>query len=241
MCQKRSALPRTGAGYSNDRIGASLDVIKLQQSTWGICGTVWYLFLDIRIKRWRHFDSNASKYRQLHTVIKNRLAVTFQIRQLNQAAPWRYAKLFVLDRRSVAKERRPLSQECIIVFLGGSRPQAAATGCYRAAPRGRATEPPSASRHIRVTPPAAGLRSPRCQSSAAPGSPKSINPKACIGLLPDRFQITAVLGPVEAWPGSVATAERSPCRPAFDSPCARLLSTIAGRGEETGFQAEQRN
>ena len=37
---------------------------------------------------------------------------------------------------------------------------------------------------------------------------------------------------------SEASAER---RPGLDSPCARRLPAPVGRGEETGFQAEQRN
>ena len=108
-------------------------------------------------------------------------------------------------------------------------------------PSGLATEPPSASRHVRVTAPAAGLRSPRLPIVTSTSVAKFDQPKSMHDLLPDRFQPAAVLGSVEAWPGSVATADRSPRRPAFDSPCARLLSAIAGRGKETGFQAEQRN
>ena len=148
--------------------------------------------------------------------------------------------MFVLDHRNVAKERRPLSLECISAFSGGSRPQAAATGCYRAY---RATEPAGAvsarSGHApcRATTIGSDARTqrrrprPTCLHPRAPSLP---NPWGGT-FYPTASSLQPCSGLSRHGLEACEPVERLEHRPAFDSPCARLLSAIAGRGEETGL------
>ena len=58
---------------------------------------------------------------------------------------------------------------------------------------------------------------------------------------PDRIERAAVLGAVKVWPGKRRARGKFGATANLDSSCARRLCNTAGRGEETGFQVEQRN
>src|SRR5579864_5583020 len=58
---------------------------------------------------------------------------------------------------------------------------------------------------------------------------------------PDPNQRAAVLGAVKARPGNDGACGQGRATADLDSPCARRPPTSVGRGEETGFQVEQRN
>jgi hypothetical protein len=50
-----------------------------------------------------------------------------------------------------------------------------------------------------------------------------------------------VLEAVKVWPGKGGVRRKVGASANLDSSCARRLCNTAGRGEETGFQIEQRN
>ena len=58
---------------------------------------------------------------------------------------------------------------------------------------------------------------------------------------PDRIERAAVLRAVKVWPGKGRAHGKVGATANLDSSCARRLCNTAGRGEETGFQVEQRN
>jgi hypothetical protein len=58
---------------------------------------------------------------------------------------------------------------------------------------------------------------------------------------PDRIKCAAVLRAVKVWPGKGKARGKVGATANLDSSCARQLCNTAGRGEETGFQVEQRN
>jgi hypothetical protein len=58
---------------------------------------------------------------------------------------------------------------------------------------------------------------------------------------PDHNERAAVLGSIKARPGNDGARGQRRATAGLDSPCARRLPTRVGRGEETGFQVEQRN
>ncbi len=58
---------------------------------------------------------------------------------------------------------------------------------------------------------------------------------------PDRIECAAVLRAVKVWPGKGRARGKVGATANLDSSCARRLCNTAGRGEETGFQVEQRN
>src|SRR5258707_1179440 len=58
---------------------------------------------------------------------------------------------------------------------------------------------------------------------------------------PDRIECAAVLRAVKVWPGKGKARGKVGATANLDSSCARRLCNTAGRGEETGFQVEQRN
>jgi hypothetical protein len=58
---------------------------------------------------------------------------------------------------------------------------------------------------------------------------------------PDHNQRAAVLGAVKARPRNDGACGQDRATADLDSPCARRPPTHVGRGEETGFQVEQRN
>ena len=58
---------------------------------------------------------------------------------------------------------------------------------------------------------------------------------------PDRIERAAVLRAVKVWPGKGRARGKVSATANLDSSCARRLCNTAGRGEETGFQIEQRN
>ena len=58
---------------------------------------------------------------------------------------------------------------------------------------------------------------------------------------PDHNQHAVVLGAVKVWPGQGGACGKIGATANLDSSCARRLCDTAGRGEETGFQVEQRN
>ena len=58
---------------------------------------------------------------------------------------------------------------------------------------------------------------------------------------PDRIECAVVLRAVKVWPGKGGACGKVGATANLDSSCARRLCNIAGRGEETGFQIEQRN
>src|SRR5258706_1717852 len=58
---------------------------------------------------------------------------------------------------------------------------------------------------------------------------------------PDRIECAAVLRAVKVWPGKGRGRGKVGATANLDSSCARRLCNTAGRGEETGFQIEQRN
>src|ERR1700730_9983224 len=71
-----------------------------------------------------------------------------------------------------------------------------------------------------------------------PRAPKASSPRT---FHPDHNQRTAVLGAVKARPGNAGACGQARATADLDSPCARRPPTRVGRGEETGFQVEQRN
>ena len=58
---------------------------------------------------------------------------------------------------------------------------------------------------------------------------------------PDRIKQAVVLEAVKVWPGKATACRKVGATANLDSSCARRLCDTAGRGEETGFQVEQRN
>ena len=58
---------------------------------------------------------------------------------------------------------------------------------------------------------------------------------------PDRIECAVVLRAVKVWPGKGRGRGKVGATANLDSSCARRLCNTAGRGEETGFQVEQRN
>src|SRR6267142_5662711 len=58
---------------------------------------------------------------------------------------------------------------------------------------------------------------------------------------PDRTKRAVVLEAVKVWPGKGGACHEVGATANLDSSCARRLCNTAGRGEETGFQVEQRN
>ena len=58
---------------------------------------------------------------------------------------------------------------------------------------------------------------------------------------PDRIKQAVVLEAVKVWPGKATVCRKVGATANLDSSCARRLCDTAGRGEETGFQVEQRN
>jgi hypothetical protein len=58
---------------------------------------------------------------------------------------------------------------------------------------------------------------------------------------PDRTKRAVVLEAVKVWPGKGGVCRKVVATANLDSSCARRLRNTAGRGEETGFQVEQRN
>src|SRR5215470_4464630 len=58
---------------------------------------------------------------------------------------------------------------------------------------------------------------------------------------PDHIECAAVLRAVKVWPGKGRARGKVSATANLDSSCARRLCNTAGRGEETGFQVEQRN
>src|SRR4029077_5078337 len=69
-------------------------------------------------------------------------------------------------------------------------------------------------------------------------APTASSPRTCH---PDHNQCAAVLGAVKARPGNDGVCGQVRATAGLDSPCARRPPTRVGRGEETGFQVEQRN
>src|SRR4249919_583958 len=69
-------------------------------------------------------------------------------------------------------------------------------------------------------------------------APTASSPRTCH---PDHNQRAAVLGAVKARPGNARSCGQRRATAGHDSPCARRPPTRVGRGEETGFQVEQRN
>lgn len=60
-------------------------------------------------------------------------------------------------------------------------------------------------------------------------------------VIPDRIKRAVVLEAVKVWPGDGGVCRKVGATTNLDSSCARRPGNIAGRGEETGFQIEQRN
>jgi len=58
---------------------------------------------------------------------------------------------------------------------------------------------------------------------------------------PDRTNGAVVLEAVKVWPGKGTVRRKVGATANLDSSCARRPCNTAGRGEETGFQVEQRN
>ena len=73
---------------------------------------------------------------------------------------------------------------------------------------------------------------------ASPSCPTASSPRT---RHPDHAKRVDVLRAVKARPGNVGVRGKSRATAGPDSPCARRLPTCVGRGEETGFQVEQRN
>src|SRR5262245_25673485 len=69
-------------------------------------------------------------------------------------------------------------------------------------------------------------------------APTASSPRTCH---PDPNQRAAGRGAVKARPGNAAACGQRRATAGRDSPCARRPPTPVGRGEETGFQVEQRN
>jgi len=154
------------------------------------------------------------------------------------------------NHRNVVKERRHCFSNVSGLLLGSSRPYAAATGCYRAAkqrPRGRAPpgRKPRVSAHscdapcrkttIATTP---NRLQRKCPHAGAAASIRSV----CHGTFsPTAFSLQPCSSLSRHGLEASQFASRVGAAASLDSPCARLLSAIAGRGEETGIQVEQRN
>ena len=60
-------------------------------------------------------------------------------------------------------------------------------------------------------------------------------------IVPTTTSVAAVLGPVKARPGNDGACGQGRATADLDRPCARRPQHVCGRGEETGFQVEQRN
>jgi len=60
-------------------------------------------------------------------------------------------------------------------------------------------------------------------------------------IVPTTTSVAAVLGPVKARPGNDGACGQGRATADIDSPVRVGLNTCVGRGEETGFQVEQRN
>src|SRR5215470_14012498 len=60
-------------------------------------------------------------------------------------------------------------------------------------------------------------------------------------VIPTTMSVPARAGPVKARPGSDGACRQGRATAGLDSPCARRPPPRVGRGEETGFQVEQRN
>ena len=127
------------------RVGPSarpLHVTKPHHNASRVCGNNWCLFLDIRIKRWRHVDTKHRKYRPQNDAIEIRMAVTFGIRDLNQLGSWRYANLFCFLVTKTLRKRDAIVSRMQQLFLGATRGRKRPRPGAIARPRvGRATEP----------------------------------------------------------------------------------------------------
>src|SRR5271156_7215989 len=75
-------------------------------------------------------------------------------------------------------------------------------------------------------------------AARVPRAPTASSPRTCH---PDHNKRAAVLGAVKARPGNDGACGQARATADLDSPCARRPPTRVGRGEETGFQVEQRN
>src|SRR5207342_109921 len=75
-------------------------------------------------------------------------------------------------------------------------------------------------------------------AARVPRAPTASSPRTCH---PDHNKRAAVLGSIKARPGNDGVCGQVRATAGLDSPCARRPPTPAGRGEETGFQIEQRN
>ena len=75
-------------------------------------------------------------------------------------------------------------------------------------------------------------------AARTPRAPTASSPRTCH---PDHNQRAAVLGSFKARPGNDGVCGQVRATAGLDSPSARRPSTPVGRGEETGFQIEQRN
>ena len=60
-------------------------------------------------------------------------------------------------------------------------------------------------------------------------------------VVPTDIKPAVVLEAVKLWPGKAGVRRKVGATANLDSSCARRLCNTAGRGEETGFQVEQRN
>src|SRR5260370_6101737 len=60
-------------------------------------------------------------------------------------------------------------------------------------------------------------------------------------VVPTASSAAVVLEAVKVWPGKAGVRRKVGATASRDSSCARRLCNTAGRGEETGFQVEQRN
>ncbi len=75
-------------------------------------------------------------------------------------------------------------------------------------------------------------------AARGPRAPTASSPRTCH---PDHIQRAAVLGAFKARPGNGGVCGQVRATADLDSPCARRPPRGVGRGEETGFQVEQRN
>src|SRR4029453_5955696 len=69
-------------------------------------------------------------------------------------------------------------------------------------------------------------------------APTASSPRTCY---PDHNKPAAGLGAIKARPGNDGAWGQGRATAGLDSPCARWPPTRVGRGEETGFQIEQKN
>ena len=74
-------------------------------------------------------------------------------------------------------------------------------------------------------------------AARVPRAPTASSPRTCH---PDHNKRAAVLGAVKARPGNDGACGQARATADLDSPCARRPPTRVGRGEETGFQVEQK-